>query len=91
MKKKKLIRNSRTFQQKHNVSKNLTQEYLHQLEIRNLLLENAQTCKRMITETEILVALRRMPSNKSPKNDGIAKEFFEALWEDLKDPLTANK
>lgn len=45
----------------------------------------------MITETEILVALRRMPSNKSPKNDGIAKEFFEALWEDLKDPLAANK
>ena len=44
----------------------------------------------MITETEILVALRRMPNNKSPKNDGIAKEFFEALWEDVTDPLAAS-
>ena len=28
-----------------------------------------------------------MPKNKSPGNDGIAKEFYEAFWDDLKTPL----
>ena len=26
-----------------------------------------------------------MPNNKSLGNDGLSKEFHEALWEDLKD------
>ena len=25
-----------------------------------------------------------MPNNKSPGNDGIKKEFYEAFWEELK-------
>lgn len=28
-----------------------------------------------------------MPKNKSPENDGITKEFYEAFWDDLKTPL----
>ena len=28
-----------------------------------------------------------MPNNKSPGNDGITKEFYEAFWDDLKTPL----
>ena len=28
-----------------------------------------------------------MPKNKSPGNDGITKEFYEAFWDDLKTPL----
>ena len=26
-----------------------------------------------------------MPSNKSPGNDGLSKEFFETFWEEIKD------
>ena len=28
-----------------------------------------------------------MPKNKSPGNDGITKEFYEAFWDDLKTSL----
>ena len=32
-------------------------------------------------------ALKKLPNNKSPGNDGITKEFYEAFWDDLKTPL----
>ena len=28
-----------------------------------------------------------MPNNKTPGNDGLSKEFYEAFWKELKDPL----
>ena len=28
-----------------------------------------------------------MPNNKTPGNDGLSKEFYEAFWNELKDPL----
>ena len=37
------------------------------------------------TEDNLFVALKSMPNNKSLGNDGLSKEFHEALWEDLKD------
>ena len=33
--------------------------------------------KGIIAEEELLKALRKMPNNKSPGNDGVAKEFHE--------------
>ena len=30
--------------------------------------------------------MKKMPNNKSPGNDGITKEFYEAFWNDLKTP-----
>ena len=26
-----------------------------------------------------------MPSNKSPENNGLAKEFYSSFWDDVKD------
>ena len=43
--------------------------------------------KGEITEEELLKALKKTPNNKSPGNDGITKEFYEAFWDDLKRPL----
>ena len=31
-----------------------------------------------------------MPNNKSLGNDGLTKEFYETLWEDLKKPSCAS-
>ena len=28
-----------------------------------------------------------MPNNNTPVNDRISKDFYEAFWNDLKDPL----
>ena len=38
--------------------------------------EQSQKCDGETTEEE-------MPTNKSPGNDGITKEFYEAFWDDL--------
>ena len=32
-------------------------------------------------------ALKFVPNNKTPGNDGLSKEFYEAFWNELKDPL----
>ena len=31
-----------------------------------------------------------MPNNKSPENDGLAKEFYETFWEKIKTSLCNN-
>ena len=35
--------------------------------------EQSQTCEGPITESEILNAVKSMPNNKSPGNDGLIK------------------
>ena len=37
-----------------------------------------------ITEDNLLVALKSMPNNKTPGNNGLPKEFYETFWEDIK-------
>ena len=46
-----------------------------QINIPILMEEQSQTCKGPITESELLNALKSMPNNKSPENDGLTKEF----------------
>ena len=75
------------FEPKINVSNALIQDYLNRIEIPKLTKEKSQKCKGEITEEEHLKALKKMPNNKSPGNDGITKEFYEAFWDDLKTPL----
>ena len=75
------------FEPKINVSNALIQDYLNRIEIPKLTKEQSQKCEGEITEEELLKALKKMPNNKSPGNDGITKEFYEAFWDDLKTPL----
>ena len=55
-----------------------------------LTAEEPQTCEGPISENELLKALKNMPNNKSPRNDGLTKELFEMFREDLKKPLCAS-
>ena len=37
-----------------------------------------------ITEFELLKSLKSMKNDKSPRNDGLKKEFYETIWEEIK-------
>ena len=49
--------------------------------------EQALECEGMISETELLKALKSMSNEKVPGNDGITKEFYEFFWDDIKNSL----
>ena len=46
--------------------------------------EQSLECEKDITEKELLEALKSMPNDKSPGNDGLTKEFFETFWSEVK-------
>ena len=45
-------------------------------------------CEKCITEKELFEALKSMPNDKSPGNDGLTKEFFETFWSEVKKNLS---
>ena len=38
-----------------------------------------------LTNKELFEALKGTPNNKSLRNDGLTKEFYETFWDELKD------
>ena len=72
------------------VSNALIQDHLNRIKIPKLTKEQSQKCEREIIEEELLEALKKMPKNKSPGNDRIKKEFYEAFRDDLKTPLLSS-
>ena len=45
-----------------------------------LYTEQSLKCEKCITEKELFEALKSMPNDKSPGNDGLTKGFFETFW-----------
>ena len=37
-------------------------------------------CENDLTEDELLISLKSMQNNKTPGNDRLTKEFYEAFW-----------
>ena len=56
-----------------------------QMQLPTISVENYVKCETDITEDNLFVVLKSMLNNKSPGNDGLYKEFYEAFWEDIKD------
>ena len=75
------------FTEKSEFQKEDINSYLSQINIPILTEEGSQTCEGPITESELVNALKSMPNNKSPGNDGLTKEFYETFWEEIKIPL----
>ena len=40
-----------------------------------------------ISETDLFESMKGMKNNKTPGNDGLTKEFYEAFWDEPKTPL----
>ena len=47
--------------------------------------DNYNICEAEITEDNLLAALKSIPNNKTPGNDGLSKEFYGTFWEDITD------
>ena len=78
------------FTQKLQIQNEDIPAYLNQISIPVLTGEQSQTCEGPILENELLNALKNMSNNKSPGNDGLAKEFYETFRENLKKLLFAS-
>ena len=48
--------------------------------------EQKQDCEKEISE-KVIDALKSFINNKSPGNDSLTKEFYEAFWSELKEPF----
>ena len=79
------------FTEKSEFQKEDINAHVSQTNILILTEEHSQSCEGPITESGLLDALKCMPNNKSPGNDGLTKEFCERFWEEIKIPLCKNK
>ena len=61
-------------------SENLLNSFLENPEIPRLTAENAQACEGKLTVAECFKSLQLTENNKSPGDDGLTAEFYEAFW-----------
>ena len=52
--------------------------------------KQSNDCEAPLSEKELFDAMKGMPDNKSPGNDGLTKEFYETFWSDIKYPFFEN-
>ena len=65
-------------------------QFLSSIQVPCLTEEQSAKCEILISEDELICALKNMPKNKSPGNDGLTKEFYETFWDELKKPFIAS-
>ena len=72
---------------KNNIKKTLSEQtnFLDTLQIPKLSDNDCLLLEGELSESELYDALKNMPNNKSPGNDGLTKEFFLSIWDDIKD------
>ena len=61
---------------------------LNSIDLPCLTNEQKDFCEIELGEKELLNALKSMPNNKTPGDDGLSTEFYEAFWKELKDSLS---
>ena len=76
------------FKENLNTSKEVTFSFIENINLPALANEQALECEGIISETELLKALKSMKNDKSPGNDRITKEFHELFWDDIKHSLS---
>ena len=54
----------------------ILKSYLDKVSIQKLNDTQKDLCEGIVTEKELLTALKSMDNNKSPGNDGLTKEFY---------------
>ena len=65
-------------------------QFLNLVSIPQLAEDQSKDCKFILSEKDVLLVVKSMPNNKFRGNDGLTKEFYEVLWDDLKTPLISS-
>ena len=78
---------SSIFQSKSDKTESECKSFLSNLDTPSLSNEERKACEKEITVTECYNALKQMGSSKTPGNDGITKELYMCLWQEIKDDL----
>ena len=60
---------------------------LGELNITKLTVDECNESEGLLTDSEILEALKTTKNNKSPGNDGLPAEFYKLFWNDIKQYL----
>ena len=55
------------------------------VDIPKLSKNQSKLCAENVTEKDLYNSLKSMQSDKSPSNDGLAKEFYQTFWNELKE------
>ena len=75
---------------KNNKGKYDTTQYLSSIQVPCHTEEQFAKCDFLISEEELICALKNVSKNKSPGNDGLTKIFCETFWDELKIPFIAS-
>ena len=68
----------------------LIDEYVKDLSLPKLNIEQQQQNDEIITEKEIAEAVKLMNNNSAPGSDGLPAEFYKVFWSRIKSPLMAS-
>ena len=79
---------SNLYQEKSNLLPSCIDNFLQSIDLPKLKEQETKNLEQPPSEKEFQSALRNMPNEKSPGNDGLSKEFYETFWDDIKRPLT---
>ena len=63
---------------------------LGELKITKLTVDECNESEGLLTDSEILEALKTTTNNKSPRNDGLPAEFYKLIWNDIKQYLVTS-
>ena len=77
------------FSRKVQFQTEIIEAYLENLPLPRLTNEQTLSCECIISEDEMFKSLKYMENNKSPRNHGLSKEFYECFWDEVKNPFLA--
>ena len=60
-------------------------DFLDKVQVPKLNINEINECDIELSEKELYMSLMSIQNNKSPGNDGLAKEFLVTFWEDITD------
>ena len=72
------------FSKNNDISRQKVLQFLQDKNLPKLNDDQCALCEKDITEEEVKHELNKMEINKSPGNDDLTKEFYEAFWDHSK-------